>query len=211
MVAMPTGFAYDLLAGIVTLFVILDPIGAVPFFQSLTQGATPAQRRRVASRSISIAIVLLLVFAYAGYGLLTLLGITVYDFEVAGGTLLFVFAIRDALSSEPLGASQSLDAARKSETTFEHVAVIPLATPLLAGPGSLTTAILLAHLDYGYVIAGIAIVVDGLIALAIFRASDRLNRIIGPSGLMIIGKVLDILMAAIAVSYLVKGIVGLGF
>ena len=202
---------YDVLAGVITLFVILDPIGAIPFFQSLTTGATPKQRRKVAARSISIAVVLLFVFAYGGEALLALLGITVYHFEIAGGTLLLVFAIRDALANEPLGASVSLAAAGKSEMTFERIAVIPLATPLLAGPGSLTTVLLLAHLDYGYIIAGVAIAVNGLIALAIFRASDVLNRIVGPSGLMIIGKVLDILMAAIAVSYLVKGIVGLGF
>lgn len=208
---MATGFLYDLFADTVTLFVILDPIGAVPFFQSLTTGATEAQRRQVATKSISIAAVLLLVFAYGGEALLALLGITVYHFEIAGGTLLLVFAIRDALSNEPLGASVSLAAAGKSESTFERIAVIPLATPLLAGPGSLTTALLLAHLDYGYAIAGIAIIVVALVTLVIFRASDRLSRVVGPSGLMIIGKVLDILMAAIAVSYLVKGIVGLGF
>jgi len=207
---MPTDFAYGLFSGIITLFVILDPIGVIPFFQSLTTGAAPAERRKVATRSVTISVVLLLIFAYLGSALLGLLGITIYDFEIAGGTLLFVFAIRDALSNEPLGASESLAAAGKSEITFERIAVIPLATPLLAGPGSLTTAILLAHLDFGYVIAGVAIIVDGLLALLILRASDRLNRIVGPSGLMIIGKVLDILMAAIAVSFLVRGIAGVG-
>ncbi len=205
-----TEFAYSVVAGIVTLFVILDPIGVIPFFQSLTRDITPAQRRKVAKRSVMISMILLLVFAYLGEVLLSLLGITIYDFEIAGGALLLVFAIRDELSNEPLGMSES-SAAVKSETAFEHIAVIPLATPLLAGPGSLTTVILLANLNLGYLIAGIAILVDSSLAFIAFRLSDRLNKLIGPSGLMIISKVLDILMAAIAVSYLVKGIVGVGF
>jgi multiple antibiotic resistance protein len=204
----PSDLLYRLLAGIVTLFVILDPVSVIPFFQALTKGTTPVQRRKVASRSVLISMVLLLIFAYLGEGILALLGITIYDFEIAGGALLFVFAIRDALSNEPLGASESLAAAEKS--TYERIAVIPLATPLLAGPGSLTTSILLANAEYGYIIAGVAILVDSFLAFGALRVSDRLNRVMGPSGLMIVGKVMDILMAAIAVSYLVSGLTGTG-
>ncbi len=204
-------FVNGLLAGIVTLFVILDPIGVVPFFQSLTVGISPQLRRKVARRSVLISMALLLIFAYLGQAILTLLGITIYDFEIAGGGLLLVFAIRDALSNEPLGASESTAVIGKTEHAFERIAVIPLATPLLAGPGSLTTVILLANSNLGYIIAGIAIVVDSFLALIAFRLSGGLNKLIGPSGLMIISKVLDILMAAIAVSYLVRGIVGAGF
>jgi len=199
---------YSSLAGIVTLFVILDPIGTIPFFQALTRDITPTQRQMVARKSVLIAMFLLLVFAYLGQAILTLLGINIYDFEIAGGALLLVFAIRDALANEPLGASESEAAVQKS--TFERIAVIPLATPLLAGPGSLTTSILLANADYGYLIAGIAILVDCLLAFIALSVSDRLNRFIGPSGLMIVGKVLDILMTAIAVSYLVTGLIGVG-
>jgi multiple antibiotic resistance protein len=206
--SIPGDLIYDLFAGIVTLFVILDPIGAIPFFQALTREATPAERRIVARRSVLISTVLLLIFAYLGRAILALLGINIYDFEIAGGALLLVFAIRDALSNEPLGASESLAAAEKS--TVERIAVIPLATPLLAGPGSLTTSILLANASYGYLIAGVAILVDSSLAFVALRSSDGLNKFVGPSGLMIIGKVLDILMAAIAVSYLVKGISGVG-
>jgi multiple antibiotic resistance protein len=206
------GFFYDLFAGIVTLFVILDPIGAIPFFQSLTIGISPSERRSVTRRSVLIAMALLIIFAYLGQAILSLLGITIYDFEMAGGALLLVFAIRDALSSEPLGATESIAAsAQRGVDRFEEIAVIPLATPLLAGPGSLTTAILLANSEYGYVIAGVAILADCLLAYVALSLSDRLSRVVGPSGLMIVGKVLDILMTAIAVSYLVRGIVGAGF
>jgi multiple antibiotic resistance protein len=199
-----------MLAGIVTLFVILDPIGALPFFQSLTIGLTSEERRAIASRSVLIATGLLLVFAYLGYFILTLLGIGINDFEIAGGLLLLIFALRDALSSEPLGASETSTAKEKSiSRSVETLAVIPIATPLLAGPGSLTTVMLLARSSsYGFIIAGVAVIVDCGLALTAFRTSERLNKWIGPSGLLIIGKVMDILMAAIAVSYLFEGISG---
>ena len=206
--SIPADLGYSLFAGIVTLFVILDPIGLIPFYQSLTREISPAQRREVARRCVLISMVLLLIFAYLGQAILSLLGINIYDFEIAGGALLLVFAIRDALSNEPLGATESLAAAERSG--FERIAVIPLATPLLAGPGSLTTSILLANASYGYLIAGVAIVVDSLLAFVAIRSSDHLTKFVGPSGLMIVGKVLDILMTAIAVSYLVRGVLGVG-
>jgi multiple antibiotic resistance protein len=161
---------------------------------------------------VLIAAGLLLVFAYLGNIILTLLGITVYDFEIAGGALLLVFALRDALSSEPLGVtetSQAADAAN-SMKALETAAIIPIATPLLAGPGSLTSVILLTKQPYGLILAGIAIVADSMLAWIALSASNKMNRFIGPSGLLIIGKVMDILMAAIAVSYLTKGIQGTG-
>jgi MarC family membrane protein len=207
-VSVPGDLGYSLVAGVVTLFVILDPIGLIPFYQVLTRNISPAQKRDVAKRCVLISMVLLLIFAYLGLAILGLLGINIYDFEIAGGTLLLVFAIRDALSNEPLAASESFSVAEKSN--FERIAVIPLATPLLAGPGSLTTSILLANADWGYLIAGVAIVVDSLLAFVAIRSSDSLSKFVGPSGLMIIGKVLDILMTAIAVSYLVRGVLGVG-
>lgn len=200
--------SFELFAGIVTLFVILDPIGLVPFFVSMTRGMDQKLRRGVANRAVLTSMVLLLVFAYLGEVILGLLGITIYDFEIAGGALLLVFAIRDALSNEPLGVTESEAVAQRSAA--EHAAIIPIAVPLLAGPGSLTTSILLANGNYGYFIAGAAILVDSFLALVALRFSDRLDKVVGESGLMIIGKVLDILMTAIAVSYLVRGVIGVG-
>ncbi len=203
-------FPSQLLAGIVTLFVILDPIGALPFFQAFTVSLSSKQRRILARKSVLIATGLLLVFAYLGYFILTLLGIGINDFEIAGGLLLLIFALRDALSSEPLGATETSSAKEKvTSHSLETLAVIPIATPLLAGPGSLTTVMLLARSSgYGVIIASVAILVDCGLAFTAFRTSERLNKWIGPSGLLIIGKVMDILMAAIAISYLFHGIQG---
>jgi multiple antibiotic resistance protein len=206
----PYDFLFKLVAGIITLFVILDPIGALPFFQAFTVSLTTEQRRKLAVRSVLIAMGLLLVFAYLGTLILSLLGIVISDFEIAGGLLLLIFALRDALSSQPLGASDTTEASKTTVSkSFETLAVIPIATPLLAGPGSLTTVMLLTRASsYGVIVATVAILVDCGLALTAFRASDRLNKWVGPSGLLIIGKVMDILMAAIAVSYLFAGIQG---
>jgi len=212
-----TEFIVSLFAGILTLFVILDPIGALPFFQAFTIDLSDEERNKLAQRSVLIAMGLLLVFAYLGALILNLLGIGIYDFEVAGGLLLLIFALRDALFSEPLGAKETTSAKERVASVnktriLDTIAVIPIATPLLAGPGSLTTVMLLTQSKQGFeglIIGGVAILVDCGLALAAFRMSGKLNKWIGPSGLLIIGKVMDILMAAIAVSYLFHGIQGI--
>jgi multiple antibiotic resistance protein len=204
-----TSLINDLIAATLALFVILDPVGALPFFITLTQGGDNEQRKKVANRAVLISTILLLVFAYLGDAILSFLGIQIADFEIAGGLLLLIFALREALTSEPLGAKSSataLDTAKLLET----IAVIPIATPLLAGPGSLTTVILFTQESYGVIITTVAILVDSLIAWVLLRASIRINKLLGPSTLMIVGKVMDILMAAIAVSFLTRGIQAIG-
>jgi len=198
----------ELVASIVTLFVILDPIGVLPFFLGLTQGISVAQRGRLATKAVLIAMALLLIFAYLGDAILIFLGIQIYDFEIAGGILLLIFAVRDALSNEPLGAKESSEVGKSG--MIESIAVIPIATPLLAGPGSLTTVMLLTKEQFGLATSLVAILVNCLLAWSALRLSSKINERVGPTGLMIIGKVMDILMAAIAVSYLTRGVIGLG-
>jgi multiple antibiotic resistance protein len=196
----------SLFTGIITLFVILDPVGVLPFFISLTQGASPPQRKKLAKRAVLIAMGLLLVFAFLGDAILLFLGIQIADFEVAGGALLLIFALRDALSSEPLGMTEATVSIKETKIV-EALAVIPIATPLLAGPGSLTVVMLLSNSGtLGIVAATIAILVDCSIAWILFRLSDRITKAASPTLLLIVGKVMDILMAAIAVSFLTTGI-----
>jgi multiple antibiotic resistance protein len=198
-------FSSELVAGIVTLFVILDPVGVLPFFASMTRGVSKQEQAKFARKAVLIAAGLLLVFAFLGDVILLFLGINIADFEVAGGGLLLIFALRDALSNEPLGVKES-SATLDSSSMLETMAVIPIATPLLAGPGSLTTVMLLAREPYGLIVSPLAILVDCSVAWFFFRASGRLIKVIGPTGLLIIGKVLDILMAAIAISFLTSGL-----
>ncbi|MDG6904850.1 MAG: MarC family protein [Nitrososphaerota archaeon] len=202
----------ELFGGIITLFVILDPIGCLPFFIALTGGVTPQQRKKLANRAVAVAISLLLLFAILGDAILLFLGIQIADFEIAGGVLLLIFALRDALSSQPLGMKETSDVIESSKI-IEAMAVIPIATPLLAGPGSLTVVMLLSRESWGGVaslgvfISLAAILVDCLIAWLLFRLVDKVTKALGPTVLLIIGKVMDILMAAIAVSFLTAGII----
>jgi multiple antibiotic resistance protein len=199
----------SLFAGVITLFVILDPVGVLPFFISLTQGATQPQRKKLAKRAVLIAMGLLLVFAFLGDAILLFLGIQIADFEVAGGALLLIFALRDALSSEPLGMTEATISIKETKIV-EALAVIPIATPLLAGPGSLTVVMLLSNSGaFGIVVAIIAILVDCSIAWILFRLSDKITKAASPTLLLIVGKVMDILMAAIAVSFLTTGIIAI--
>jgi multiple antibiotic resistance protein len=189
--------------------VILDPVGVLPFFISLTQGATQPQRKKLAKRAVLIAMGLLLVFAFLGDAILLFLGIQIADFEVAGGALLLIFALRDALSSEPLGMTEATISIKETKIV-EALAVIPIATPLLAGPGSLTVVMLLSNSGaFGIVVAIIAILVDCSIAWILFRLSDKITKVASPTLLLIVGKVMDILMAAIAVSFLTTGIIAI--
>ncbi len=119
--------------------------------------------------------------------------------------LLLIFALRDALSSEPLGMKETSDLERTK--LAESMAVIPIATPLLAGPGSLTIVMLLSK--ESILVSIIAILVDCSFALLFFRLSGRITKALGPTVLVIIGKVMDILMAAIAVSFLTTGIIAI--
>jgi multiple antibiotic resistance protein len=202
----------EIFAGIVTLFVILDPVGVLPFFIALTGGLTSKERKKMANRAVAIATCLLLVFAFLGDAILLFLGIEIADLEIAGGVLLLIFALRDALSSQPLGMQETKDVIESSKMA-ETMTVTPIATPLLAGPGSLTVVMLFAKeslggvASLGVVISAIAIVVDCLVAWALFRLGDRITKALGPSVLLIIGKVMDILMAAIAISFLTSGII----
>ena len=195
----------EIFAGVVTLFVRLDPIGVLPFFMTLTQGVPSKQRKKLANRAVLVATCLLLAFAFLGDGILLFLGIQIADFEIAGGVLLLIFALRDALSNEPLGMKETSEAIEKTKIA-ETMAVIPIATPLLAGPGSLTVVMLFTKESFGLIVGVVAILVDCAIAWMLFRVGERVTRVLGPTVLLIIGKVMDILMAAIAVSFLTSGL-----
>lgn len=195
----------EIFAAIITLFVILDPVGVLPFFIGFTHNIPPQQRTRLANRAVMIATMLLLIFAFLGDLILLFLGIKIADMEIAGGALLLIFALRDALSNEPLGAVESEDVQDRAKR-IEIMTVIPIATPLLAGPGSLTAVMLFTREPDGVLVAIAAIVVDCLIAWILMRFGDKVTRRLGPTVLLIVAKVMDILMAAIAVSFLTSGL-----
>lgn len=211
-----TGFFQDLTESLLTIFVILNPIGAIPFFQGLTAGATSKQRSMIAKKTIIITIVVLLIFAYLGDVILGALHITLDAVMIAEGVFILVFAVKDVASSQAQAAASSLKkGSALSSEDADSIAVFPLAIPLLAGPGAIATVMVLNNPDYG-VAKGIAdfstalaIVVDCLIVLLLFGLSSQLMRVLKPSVMVITGKVMDILMGAIGISFLIRGAVGI--
>lgn len=179
----------------VTLFVAVDAVGVMPIFLSLTQGMERNSVRQAIYRSVAIATVVALAFLALGTAILHLLGITVADFMVAGGILLFVLAIGDLLSNEKL----------QRQVDVNSLGAVPLGVPLITGPAVLTTSMLL-HNQYNAGWTAAAIVANILIAGAVFFYSGSISRMLGQVGEKIISKIAMLLLAAIGVMMVRKGI-----
>jgi multiple antibiotic resistance protein len=189
-------FFADLLRSTVALFVIMDPIGIAPVFMALTQKMERAERASVTKTAIATAAGLLFVFAVAGTQLLAVFGITLASFMVAGGILLFIVAIEFLMHGEwRLG---SVGGPGES-------GVVPIAFPLLAGPGAIT-AVIISFQTTGFAVTALSIVIVIGITYVIFRYVDMIYRVLGRRGSTIVTRVFAVLIAAIAVQFVVDGI-----
>jgi multiple antibiotic resistance protein len=198
----------QVLHGTVALLVIIDPVGSAAIFAALVRGAPEPFRRRMAWRATVIAGLLILAFAFAGAPLLDALGISLPAFRVAGGVLLFLLAV-DMVFARPSGIRNPTP---REEEEAEHradVSVFPLAFPLLAGPGALTSIVLLisrAHspLEAAGVIVALAIVM--VLTLVLLLSAPQVLRLLGVTGTNVIGRVLGIILAALAAQYVLDGV-----
>ncbi|MGD9738627.1 MAG: MarC family protein [Bauldia sp.] len=199
----------DLISAFITLFVIVDPPGLGPIFLAVTQGMPDAARRRIALEAALISFGVLAGAALIGEWLLRNLGIGLPAFRIAGGILLFVIGFEMLFDRR-----QQRKANDASETAAERqagLAVFPLAIPLMTGPGAITAAVLLASraggdiLDLGLLILVFAIVIG--MAFAIFRLSPWLDRVLGHKTQAIFIRLLGVLLAALAVQFVVDGVV----
>ena len=193
----------------VTLFVIIDPIGLVPLFAALTQGENAARRRAIALRACLTAAGLLTVFGLFGDAVLGLVGISMPAFRVAGGILLFLTAL-DMLFERRTKRREG-----QSQPGEHDPSVFPLSIPLIAGPGSIATMILLAGQqgsDWSWVLAvhGVMAVVL-LLTFAMFLTAGLLERAIGPVGINVVTRLLGMLLAALSVQFVLEGLADFGF
>ena len=179
----------------VPLFVAVDALGTLPIFVSLTAGLERARVRQILLESLATATVVALAFVGVGKGIFVLLGITVADFMIAGGSLLFLLSLRGLLIGEREHLSENL----------ESLGAVPLGVPLIAGPAVFTTSVLLVD-EYGLIPTTLALVVNIAIAGAIFWSADRLTRLLGESGMRALSKIASLILAAIAVMIVRKGI-----
>ncbi len=200
-----------LIAAFTTMFIIIDPPGLAPVFIALTQGMSAAQRRAIAIRACVVSAVLMILFLFLGETVLGFIGISMDAFRIAGGILLFLTAL-DMLFQRRQARREDSAAEGQAEH-HDDPSVFPLALPLIVGPGAITTIILLAGQaegagDFG-AIAGVLMAVL-LIVFAAFLAAPAIERVLGKTGLNIVTRVLGMLLAALAVQFVLDGLRGFG-
>ena len=178
----------------IPLFVAIDPIGLIPMFLGMTEGVDPVRRRRISHQALATAAVVLVGFMFLGKLTFRVLGITVGDFKIAGGLILFVLASRDLVRTD--GGPQVLP---------DDFGIVPLGLPLIAGPATLTTLLILMD-SVGANCALAALVLNLLVVALAFYFAEGLVRIVGQTGLRAISKIIALLLAAIAVSMIRRGL-----
>lgn len=200
-----------LIAAFTTMFIIIDPPGLAPVFIAMTQGMNAAQRRAIAIRACIVSACLMMVFLFLGEAVLGFIGISMDAFRIAGGILLFLTAL-DMLFQKRQARRED-NAAEGLEEHHDDPSVFPLALPLIVGPGAITTIILLAGQAQGATdfaaITGVILAVLFIVLLA-FLASNAIERFLGKTGLNILTRVLGMLLAALAVQFILDGLRGFG-
>lgn len=196
------------LASVATIVSVVDPVGIAPLFLALTPNILPAERVKVMGRAVVVAGVVLAVFAAAGRPLLSSLGITVPAFSIAGGILLLLIAV-DMLFARASRTRETPEEQREALSSTD-ISVFPLAIPILSGPGAIATVVLYMSqagtdvLKVGAVLAAIAV---SLIASYIsMRLSTVVLRVLGETGIHVISRVMGIILAALAVQFVLNGV-----
>ena len=197
-----------LISALVTLLVVVDPIGLVPAFLALTGSLSEDMRRQVALRACLIANAILIGAALGGDWLLRQLGISIPAFRIAGGLLLFAVAFEMVLGLRLQHTAR--DAEQAVVEQARDLAAFPLAIPLMAGPGAITATILLAgqaayRPQWLAVLLGVVVAVMGACLLSFFAAAP-IGRLLGITGNVVASRLLGVILAALAVQYVVDGV-----
>ncbi len=197
---------------IVTVFAIVDPVGTLPFFVSLTQGFETADRWVVLHRSVLTLGGVLTLFALVGRFLFQAFGFSLAAFEVAGGILLFVVAY-EMIFGEFGRAKLSPKDREETVARRDEISIVPLGVPLLAGPGAISTVMIYEANSGGDPLAilsvFIAIAIVTVATYFIFRYGEKVLRVLGRVGVMAMTRVLGLLLAAVGVQFVATGIIGL--
>ncbi|AJE47369.1 MarC family protein [Celeribacter indicus] len=201
-----------LVTAFLTLFVIIDPIGLAPLFIALTQGATPAHRRAVGLRAVLIAFAILTAFGLFGDRVLEFAGISMPAFRIAGGLLLFLTALE--MLFERRSKRRSEHAEHPEHQPVADPSVFPLATPLLAGPGAITSMILLIDQSQG--VSGALLMIGVMAAVLVlvfvlFSLSTAMERLLGATGINVVTRLMGMLLAALSVQFVADGVKALFF
>ena len=194
-----------------SIFFLVDPFAALPTFLAITEGADPARRKRIARKGALTALIVLAGFAFAGEELFRLFGITLPAFELAGGIVLLLIGL-DMLEAKRSPTQETVSdtvaAAQK-----EDAGIVPLGVPMLAGPGAITTVMVLvgqAQTHWQMAAILISIALTALICYLVLGHSNLVVRVLGDTGIRILVRVMGLLLVALAAQYFVNGLADLG-
>lgn len=195
-------------SSLITFFVVIDPPGCAPIYAGLSAGASVAQRRAMAIRAVGVATAILLVFALVGEDLLRGLGISLASFRIAGGIMLFLIAL-EMVFEKRTQRREDRAAEVAADPEVEDVSIFPMAMPMIAGPGSIATVMLLMARTSGIeatlvVLAAMATIL--LMTLAALLAAGPLMRLLGARIEAVITRLLGVLLAALAVQFVMDGL-----
>ncbi|MDR6848003.1 multiple antibiotic resistance protein [Sphingomonas sp. BE270] len=195
------------ISSLITFFVVIDPPGCAPIYAGLTAGATPVHARAMALRAVLVAAGILLVFALFGEALLHGLGISLASFRIAGGIMLFLIALE--MVFEKRTERREDRAAKVAAEPHEDVSIFPMAMPMIAGPGSIASVMLLMGRNEGIerslvVLGALATIL--LLTLVSLLAAGPIMRVLGAKIEAVITRLLGVLLAALAVQFVIDGI-----
>ena len=182
------------LSTFIPLFVAIDPFGMIPIFLAVTDGIPGERRRRVSFEAVAAATVICLLFMFLGESLFGFLGIRDYDFRMAGGVLLLVLAVYDLLVPGKPAVEER-----------ETVGIVPLAMPLIAGPATLTTTLVLTS-RHGYAATAMGLAANFGLLLVALVASGWIARLVGVNALKALSKIIMVFLAAIAINLIRVGV-----
>jgi multiple antibiotic resistance protein len=194
----------------VVFFVVVEPVSLIPVFAGLTQGAGRGYQQKMAAKAVGVSFAICILFALVGSSFLELMGISLSSFRIAGGTLLFLIALEMVFARE--SGTRSTTPEQEECKKREDIAVFPLAFPFIAGPGCLATILLTAgevH-DKPLLFAGCLAVVALVLAVCwvAMLATPRLMGVLGITGANVVNRLSGVILAALAVQFIVDGIRG---
>jgi multiple antibiotic resistance protein len=190
-----------------SIFIIMGPFSIIPVFITLTEHNTDEQRKRIIKKSILVSTVVCLIFAFFGTFFFKLFGITINSFRIAGGLLLLIMSV-DMLHATRSKVKGTVDEQEESMGK-DDISVFPLAIPMITGPGTISTVVLLsseATSSIYMIIIALAVILSSILLFVILHLSKNLFRIMGQTGLNIITRIMGLILAAIAVEYILQGI-----
>jgi multiple antibiotic resistance protein len=194
-----------------SIFFLVDPFAALPTFLAVTAGASQARRRKVALKASTTAWVALSAFALLGRYLFKMFGITLPAFEIAGGIILLLIGL-DMLEAKR-SPTQEVSGDAEEAASKEDAGIVPMGIPMLAGPGSITSVMVLVgqaqnSLQIGIILGAIA--VTAAVCFFVLGNSDKVAKVLGETGIRILVRIMGLLLVALAVQYFVNGMVDLG-